>query len=176
VKPNRFLILTLLIFAANFRFAQKQLVLLKGEKVMLRLNPGDEFIISLKGEKRKLNSYINNLFDTAVMLHKTIVPLHKIDKIYFKHSAFINRFGTFLVVGGVAYFVVDQFNTVVVRGDDASLDESVTAVSAVMVAVGLPMMLAKKRYQRLGGRHRLIVVEENSPFYVAPVRGLEDEP
>ena len=176
MKPKRFLILTLLIFAANFGFAQKQLVLLKGEKVMLRLNPGDEFIISLKGEKRKLNSYINNLFDTAVMLHKTMIPIHNIDKIYFKHSAFINRFGTFLVVGGVAYFVVDQFNTVVVRGDDASLDESVTAVSAVMVAVGLPMMLAKKRYQRLGGRHRLIVVEEGSPFYAAPVRGLEDEP
>ena len=176
MKPYRFLILTLLIFATSFAFAQKQLVLLSGEKIMLRLNPGDEFIISLKGEKRKLNSYINNLFDTAVMLHKTIVPLHKIDKIYFKHSNFINRFGKFLLVGGVAYFVIDQFNTVVVRGDDASLDEDVTAVSATMVAVGLPMMLIKKRFQRLGGRYRLIVVEEGSPFYVAPARGSEGEP
>jgi hypothetical protein len=176
VKLYRFSILTLLIFATNFGLAQKQLVLLSGEKIMLRLNPGDEFIISLKGEKQKINSYINNLFDTAVVLHKTIVPLHKIDKVYFKHSAFINRFGKFLVVGGVAYFVIDQFNTVVVRGDDASLDESVTAVSATMVAVGLPMMLIKKRYQKLGRRYRLIVVEEGSPFYEAPARGLQDEP
>lgn len=176
MKHYRLLLLTLLVFAASFGLAQKQLVLLSREKVMLRLNPGDEFIISLKGDKRKLNSYINNLFDTAVMLHKTIIPFHKIDKIYFKHSAFINRFGKFLVVGGVAYFVIDQFNTVIVQGDEASLDEDVTAVSATMVAVGLPMMLIKKRYQRVGGKYRLMVVEEGSPFYVAPLRDFEAEP
>ena len=109
-------------------------------------------------------------------MHKTIIPFHKIDKIYFKHSAFINRFGKFLVVGGVAYFVIDQFNTVIVQGDEASLDEGVTAVSATMVAVGLPMMLIKKRYQRVGGKYRLMVVEEGSPFYVAPLRDFEAEP
>lgn len=172
----RYLLFTLLIFAANFGWAQKQLVLVNREKVLLRLNPGDEFVISLKGEKRKLDSYINNLFDTAVMVHKTVVPLHKIDKVYFTHSTFMNRFGKFLVVGGVAYFLIDQFNTVVVQGDEASLDEDVTTASAVMVGVGLPLMLIKKRSQRIGGRYRLMVVEEGSPFYVAPLRSINGEP
>ena len=81
-----------------------------------------------------------------------------------------------LVVGGVAYFLIDQFNTVIVQGDKASLDEDVTTVSASMVAVGLPMMLIKKRYQRVGRKYRLMVVEEGSPFYVAPLRNLETEP
>ena len=93
MKRLRFLILTLLLLATSLGLAQKQLVMLSGEKVILRLNPGDEFIISLKGDKRKINSYINNLFDTAVMVHKTLIPFHKIDKVYFKHSAFVNRFG-----------------------------------------------------------------------------------
>jgi hypothetical protein len=176
VNHLRLLTLTLLLLATSLGVAQKQLVLLSGEKVILRLNPGDEFIISLKGDKRKINSYINNLFDTAVMVHKTLIPFHKIDRIYFKHSAFVNRFGKLLVFGGVAYFLIDQFNTVIVQGDKASLDEGVTTVSAGMVAVGLPMMLIKKRYQRVGRKYRLMVVEEGSPFYVAPLRGLETEP
>jgi hypothetical protein len=176
VKRLRLLILTLLLLATSLGLAQKQLVLLSREKVILRLNPGDEFIISLKGDKRKINSYINNLFDTAVMVHKTLIPFHKIDKVYFKHSAFVNRFGNWLVVGGVAYFLIDQFNTVIVQGDKASLDEDVTTVSVGMVAVGLPMMLIKKRYQRIGRKYRLMVVEEGSPFYVAPPRGLDTEP
>ncbi|HEX6227284.1 MAG TPA: hypothetical protein VFZ52_22865 [Chryseolinea sp.] len=176
MKHYKFLLLTLMALATSAGFAQKQLVLLSREKVMLRLNPGDEFVISLKGDKRKMTSYINNLFDTAVMVHKTIIPFHKIDKIYFKHSAFINRFGKFLVVGGVAYFVIDQFNTVVVQGDEASLDDAVTKVSVGMVAVGLPMMLIKKRYLRLGGKYRVLVVEEGSPFYEAPRYPIGEEP
>ena len=176
MKPLRILLFILLVSGTNLGLAQKQLLLLNREKVILRLNPGDEFVISLKGDKRKLNSYINNLFDTAVMVHKTLIPFHKIDKIYFKHSAFVNRFGKLLVFGGVAYFLIDQFNTVIVQGDKASLDEDVTAVSAGMVAVGLPMMLIKKRYQRVGRKYRLMVVEERSPFYVAPIRELETEP
>ena len=64
----------------------------------------------------------------------------------------------------------------IVQGDKASLDEDVTAVSAGMVAVGLPMMLIKKRYQRVGRKYRLRVVEDGSPFYLAPLRGLETEP
>jgi hypothetical protein len=80
----------------------------------------------------------------------------------------INLIGKFLVVGGVGYFVIDQFNTVIVQGDKASIDEGVATTSAVMVGVGLPMLLIKKKSQRIGGRYRLMTVEEGSPFYLAP--------
>ena len=159
----------LLAFVGVFAQGQKQLVLLSREKVIMRFNPGDEFTISLKGQRKKLESYINNLFDTAVMVHKTLVPLHKIDKIYFKQSGLLNLIGKFLVVGGVGYFVIDQFNTVIVHGEKASIDEGVATTSAVMVGVGLPMMLIKKKSQRIGGRYRLMTVEEGSPFYLAPL-------
>ena len=159
----------LLAFVGVFAQGQKQLVLLSREKVIMRFNPGDEFTISLKGQKKKLESYINNLFDTAVMVHKTLVPLHKIDKIYFKQSGLLNLIEKFLVVGGVGYFVIDQFNTVIVHGEKASIDEGVATTSAVMVGVGLPMMLIKKKSQRIGGRYRLMTVEEGSPFYLAPL-------
>jgi hypothetical protein len=170
------LTLTLLLSVLTVARGQKQLVVLSNQKVIMRFNPGDQMIISVKGEKDKIDSYVNNLFDTAVMLHKTIIPLHKIDKIYFKQSGLLNLVGKFLVVGGVAYFVIDQFNIVVVNGDEANLDEDVTTVSAAMVAAGLPMMLIKKKSQRIRGRTRLMTVQKGSPFYLSPITSGASEP
>lgn len=153
-----------LIFSAFDSAAQRQLVLLKKEKVLLRLNPGDEMIVSLRGEKRKLYSYVNNLYDTAVVLHKTVVPLHQIDRVYFSRTSFMNLIGKFLVVAGVGYFVIDQFNVIVVEGEDASLNDDVTKVSAALVGVGLPMALIKKKSQRIHGRYRLISVGKTHLF------------
>ena len=147
-------------------YSQKQLVLLKREKVLLRLYYGDEFIFRLKGSKAVRTSYVNNLYDTAVLAHKEVVPFHKIDKVYFKHSSFGNRFGTFLVIGGVGYFLVDQFNTVVVHGEKATINENVAVTSAVLTGIGLPLMLIKKKSQRIGGKYRLLTVDKGSPFYL----------
>jgi hypothetical protein len=166
---KKFVLLTLLVCATCTLQAQKQLVLLKREKVIMRFNPGDAIVISLKGKKQRIDSYINNLFDTAVALHNTVVPLHKIDRVYFSHTGLVNLIGKFLVVAGVAYFVIDQFNVIVVNGDEPSLNEDVTAASVAMVAVGLPMMLIKKKSQKLTGKYRLITVSEGSPFYLEPI-------
>jgi len=170
---KQLIILILVFYSVQFAKAQKQLVLLKKEKVILRLNPGDEFIFSLKDTKDIQRSYINNLFDTAVMVHKTVMPFHKIDKIYFKRSNFANVVGGLLVVGGVGYFLIDQINVVVVNGDRASLNDNVTTTSIAMVGVGLPMMLVKKKYQRIGGKYRLLTVKEGSPFYIKPLDKFE---
>jgi hypothetical protein len=165
-----FLFLICLFFAVDSVEAQKQLVLLRGEKVIMRFNPGDEFVIRLKGEKNKIKSYINNLFDTAVMVHQTTIPYHKIDRVYFNQSGLVNLIGKFLVVAGVGYFLIDQVNVVVVNGDKATLNDNVTTTSVAMVAVGLPMMLIKKKYERISGRTRLMLVEEGSPFYLETIR------
>lgn len=170
VKFFKYCILTMMICAVCGVYAQKQLVLLKREKVLLRLNPGDEFVISLKGEKRKMESYVNNLFDTAVLVHRTLVPISKIDKVYFKRTGLVNLIGKFLIVAGLGYFLIDQFNVIVVNGDEASLNDDVTAASVAMVGAGLPMALIKKKSQRLGGKYRLMTVSEGSPFYQAPLR------
>ena len=170
---KQLLILVLVFSALQFAMAQKQLVLLKKEKVILRLNPGDEFVFSLKDSKNIQRSYINNLFDTAVMVHKTIIPFQKIDKIYFTRSNFGNVIGGLLVVGGIGYFLIDQINVVIVNGDKASLNENVTTTSIAMVAVGLPMMLVKKKHQRIGGKFRLLTVKEGSPFYLKPLDRFE---
>lgn len=154
-------------------FGQKQLVLLKKEKVVLRLYPGDEIILKVKGSDSKMTSYVNNLFDTAVMVHQTIVPFHKIDRLYFRHSSFANRIGGMLVVGGVGYFLIDQFNTIVVQGEDATWNKNVGNVSIAMVGIGLPLWLIKKKSQRIKPGYRLLTVEEGSPFYLRELQRMQ---
>lgn len=163
-------ILFLSVLFLSDAWGQKQLVLLKKQKVLLRLVLGDEIVFRTKGSKTTITSYVNNIFDTAVVAHKTVVPFHKIDRLYFKRSSFANVVGTLLVAGGVGYFVIDQFNVMVVHGDKANINDRVATTSAIMVAVGLPMMLIRKKYQRMKPGYRLLAVDEGSPFYL---RGLE---
>lgn len=151
--------------ASRAAYAQKQLVLLKGEKVVLRLYPGDEIELRMKGSEDRIYSYVNNLFDTALLAHETLVPFSKIDRIYFERPSFMNKIGRALIVGGVGYFLIDQLNTVVVQGEELALDENVTKVSVTMVAVGLPMALIKKKSQQMKAGYRLLTVTPGSPFY-----------
>jgi hypothetical protein len=90
-------------------------------------------------------------------------------------TATLTIFLTLLVAGGVAYFVIDQFNIVVVEGEEPNLDEDVTTVSAAMVAAGLPMMLIKKKSQRIRGKYRMLTVGPQSPFYLEPANVSTDE-
>src|SRR5262245_20280464 len=94
-------------------FSQKQLVLLKGEKVKLRLEGGDEFVYKLKNDKTIYRSYVNNLSDTSVTVHRDVIPFYKIERVYFKQSNFRNVVGGLLVVGGVGYFLIDQVNVLI---------------------------------------------------------------
>ena len=160
----------LFFFIASGVFAQKQLVVLKDEKVLLRLYPGDEIVFSLKGSRKVRKSYINNLYDTAVVAHRDVVPYHKISRIYFKRKNLLNVVGGLLVIGGAGYFVIDQVNVVLVHGEEANVDKDVAISSAVMLGVGLPLMLSKKNHVRLGRRYRILTIEKGSGFYMPDLR------
>jgi hypothetical protein len=159
-------ILTLfLVILSQIAWAQKQLVLLKKEKVLLRLYPGDEFIYTLKGDKTKRTTYVNNISDTAVVTHRDTVPFHRIDRIYFEQKRFYNTVGKALVIFGAGLFLIDQFNVVVVNGNSPNLDARVSRISVVSLAAGLPLMLIKNRSRTLRPGIRLMMAEKSSAFY-----------
>lgn len=166
MKVNKGILISFFFtFLAFQSEGQKQLVLLKNERVLLRLKPGDELVYKLKGSKAIRISYINNLSDTYVLAHRDTVPFNKIDKIYFRQEKFYNKLGAALVVGGAALFLIDQVNIIIVNGQSPSLDSWVSSVSATSVAVGLPMMLIKKKSQKINYKYRLLTVKKGSPFY-----------
>ena len=152
-------------------YSQKQLVVLKNERVLLRLYPGDEIIFKLKGDKSKKVTYVNNLSDTALVTHRDTVPYHTIERVYFRQQKFYNKIGTALVILGGGLFVIDQFNVVVVNGQPASLDSWVSSVTLTALIVGIPAILLKKKSQKLNYRHRLMMVTKGSAFYQPDTRG-----
>jgi hypothetical protein len=151
--------------------SQKQLVLLRGEKVLLRLRPGDEFIYKLKNSKTIKKSYVNNLFDFAVMTHRDTIPFDKIDRIYFRRSTRINVIGGSLVFAGGLLFLIDQVNYSAIQGHELSLDAGVTRASLAGIIVGLPMMLIKKKSQKITYKYRLFTARKGSPFFEVDPRG-----
>jgi hypothetical protein len=161
------------IFSFSGAAAQKQLLVLKREKVVLRLYPGDEIVFRLKNGKRKRTSYVNNIFDTAFMAHNDTIPFRKIDRIYFPQTKLYNVIGGALVVGGAGFFLIDQFNEVVVQGNKANLDNRVSTISLSSIAAGLPLMLIRKKSQRIRLKYRLLMVKEGSIFYKPDSRGFE---
>jgi hypothetical protein len=151
----------------NVGYSQMQLLLLKNERVVLRLNPGDDFIYKLKNSNAIKSSYVNNLSDTAVVTHNDVVPFHTIDRIYFPQLKFYNKLGGALFVGGAALFLIDQVNVTLVQGGEPNLDSGVSITSLAMVGAGLPMMLIRKKSQRINYKYHLLMVKKGSPFYRA---------
>jgi hypothetical protein len=149
-----------IMFLQTPAVGQKQLVLIKREHVILRLYPGDEIIVKLKNKTIK-RSYINNLFDTALVTHRDTIPFYKIDRIYFKQTKFYNTMGKFFVLGGTAFFVVDLINQGSINVEDKA---SIACLSAI--AVGIPLMVVKKKSQRIGYKYRLRTAEKGSVFYL----------
>ena len=166
------LILLVLIFSCHVCLPQKQLVLLKRQDVKLRLYPGDEIVLKLKNSRTVRTSYVNNIFEDAVVIHLDTIPFHKIDKIYFRQTKFYNTIGGILVVGGVGLFLIDQFNSIVVQGEEPRIDSWVTSVSVPAVAIGLPLMLITKKSQRVGRKYRLMMVQKGSSFYQPDPKGI----
>lgn len=151
--------------------AQKQLVILKKEKVIYRFYGGDEIVFSLKSDKKDvIKSYVNNIFDTAFQAHDVIIPYHKIERIYINKKTFWRDAGPKFIVAGVGYFLIDQFNTTVIQDEEASLNKGVTITSSVLVGAGAAMMLIQKKYQKIGGRYRLMMIEKGSVFYRPDLR------
>jgi len=159
------ILLLLLSLCGKAAYGQKQLVLLRGEKVVLRLFPGDELIYKEKGSRSVRTTYVNNISDTAVVTHRDTVPFHKIERLYFRQHQFYNTIGTVLVIFGGGLFLIDQINVTLVQGHEPSLDNRVSTVSLTSLAAGLPLMLIKKKSQKLSFRNRLMMVDKGSAFY-----------
>ena len=166
VEKNAFLLLVMLLISGGDLFCQKQLVLLKKDRVVLRLNPGDEFVYKPKNSRAVIKSYVNNLSDTSVVIHKDTIAFYKIERIYFQRSTLGNKLGAGLVVAGGMLFLIDQLNFTVLQGNDPSIDRGVALTSLAGAAIGLPFLLLKRKYWKVNRKHRLRMVQKGSIFYL----------
>lgn len=159
----------ILLLTYNFATAQRQLVLIKNDEVQVRYREGDDIAYKRKSGM-KFKGFIVEINDTTIITSNDTVATHQIEKLYFTKGNFMNVAGTFLVIAGAGILILDQFNTVVVDGESPSMDSNVARISLTSLAIGLPMMLIKKKSHRVGFKQRLRIVNRESPFYYSPSR------
>ena len=165
---RRWLLPLLIIFFLSDAHGQRQLVLLKRQNVILRLQPGDDIVFKLKNNPDRFSSYINNLFGNSVKVHRDTISLDKIERLYFHRTTFANRMGQRLVILGAGLFIIDQVNTGLVQGEGFSLDSRISKITLSALGAGLPLMLIKNKSQKIVYPYRLLIVEKGSAFYLEP--------
>lgn len=155
------IIFPLLIFCLGKAQAQNKYLVL--EKTLtdrsVTYSSGDDITFKLKGENHYRTNHIVSLSDTAIQFHYYTVNYPEIEKVYLKHrrlSGFsLRKLGTFAQITGLGYIAIDQFNQVVVRGEDPSYNEDVFFVGGLIFVGGTALKFLEPRKVRVGGKYRL---------------------
>jgi len=161
-------ILPLVLLCKEKALAQSEYLVL--EKTLtdrsVTYSSGDDITFKLKEEDFFRTNHIIALNDTAIEFHYYSVNYLDIDKIFLKHqrlSGFSPRvLGSYAQIVGLGYIAIDQFNQVVVRGEDASFNENVLWTGGLIFAGGTLLKLLEPRKVRVGGKYRLRYMNLNT--------------
>lgn len=120
---------------------------------------GDPISYKLKEEDFFRNDHIVALNDSAIEFHYNQILYHEIAQINIKGKRFgginLKSIGTTAQIVGIAYIAVDQFNQVVVRGEDASFNEDVWIAGGAIFAAGTVLKMLSPKKIKLGGKYRI---------------------
>jgi hypothetical protein len=161
--------LIILFFAASALrgWAQTQLVLLHGDRVLARYSPGQAFTYKLKKTKGFLVSYIIEVREFSVVTSYDTIPFSKIERIGLtgRNQSFLNHLGYALFIVGVGYFAVDEINSLLVEGYGFDNDPNVWEPALILATSGVILRLIRKKSQRLIYPAKLLAAPPGSPFY-----------
>lgn len=120
---------------------------------------GDKISYKLTGEDFFRTDHIIALNDTAIEFHYNQIPYKEISEINIKGKRFTGidyrNIGIYAQVAGIAYIGIDQFNQVVVRGEDASFNEGVWIVGGSIFIGGTILKLIAPKKLKLGGKYKI---------------------
>jgi hypothetical protein len=145
-----------------------QLVLLNRERILARYKPGMVITYKLKHYPEFVTSLIIEIRDFSIVTSFDTIPFEKISRISLKgqpHKGITSLFGSLFFAAGIAYFAVDQINSVIVHGAGYDNDPSVWQPALIMVGTGLILKQIYKRSQRIRYPAKLLAVKPGSHFY-----------
>ncbi len=161
--------LAILFFNVSFlSIGQTQLVLLNKERVVIRFGYGDDFTYMRKKSKHFTHGVMLGATEFAVITFNDTIPFSSIERVDLKGHGqrhFPTLLSKFLITAGIGYFVLDQFNHVIVQGQKPDWEPTVWKPSLVLVASGFALKLTRRRSQRIRFPAKLLAVERGSMFY-----------
>ena len=155
------IVFPLVLLSKEMAVAQSEYLVL--EKTLtdrsVTYSSGDDITFKLKEEDFFRTNHIIALNDTAIEFHYYSVNYLEIEKVYMKRkrlSGFnLRQLGTYAQIAGLGYIAIDQFNQVVVRGEDPSYNEDVFFVGGCLFIGGTVLKFLEPRKVRVGGKYRL---------------------
>ena len=130
---------------------------------------GDKISFRLIGEKHYRTDHIVSLDDTSIQFHYNNIPYRDISHINTKGRSFsgfnARTLATYAQVIGPAYIAIDQFNQVVVRGEEASFNEGVWVAGGLIFLGGTLIKIANPLKKRLGEKYRLKYINVRHNIY-----------
>ena len=157
-----FLMCTTILF--HLGYSQKFLVLEKmGTRKRLEYHLQQSITYRLKGESFFRTDVIEDLVDDVIVFRFGFFRLKDIYAVDIRAKPTgkvdFSRHWLSFIVGGVGYFIVDQFNNAVINGNRARIDEKVLRTSAIITGAGVMMKVLKKKKVKLKRNWRLRIVE-----------------
>ncbi|MCU0445528.1 MAG: hypothetical protein MUE85_11480 [Microscillaceae bacterium] len=127
-----------------------------GFRKRMRFYIGDEFHFKLKGEKLIQKGTITNIETKSIFINGVEVQLAEIQAVVlYKDSYFLAQARTYLPLAGLAYFMMDTFNPVIVGRENLKVRAGATLIGSGLTLGGLLLNLLKKRTIRLNQRKYL---------------------
>jgi ABC-type polysaccharide transport system permease subunit len=163
LKSGIFCILFILFSLSVIHLAEAQKEFIVIEKTLsnkqIKYSSGDAISYKLKDEDFFRTDHIVALNDTSIEFHYNTIPYADIAQVDIRGHRFANMnihgIGTYAQIVGIAYIAVDQFNQVVVRGEDASFNEGVWIAGGTIFLGGTIMKLLTPKKLKLGGKYRI---------------------
>lgn len=127
--------------------------------------PGDHLKYMLEGEDFFRENRIIDLNDTSVTFYFGNIAYREIKQIHLqgKHlsRANLKSLGGKLQFAGIAYIALDQFNTVVVRGEDPSWNKNVLIAGGVLYLAGSIIRWTVLKKVKLGWKYKIRYININ---------------
>ena len=162
------LLILLSIHFVSLVNAQKQLVLVKRESVVVRFTEGQYLRCKLKNKEKK-EGKILELTDTQIITTNDTLSIASIESLNVKGKRKVNvtrGVGGLLFIGGLGYFAIDQINSLIVKGAD-DFDEKGAVISLSIAAAGAAILFIHSPYKKVYG-HTLKTIDYTSRFYKLP--------
>lgn len=146
--------------------AQKQLVLVKRDRVLGRYFEGDYIRLILKNGLRKEGRIIELAEFSMITSNDTVQfnAIKKVKKPKGQRGGVMTGIGGFFFVGGIFYIGIDQINSAL-GYNPPGLDPSVLKTSLILCTTGAILILMRPHYHRVNTGIFLKTVTRESPLY-----------
>ena len=125
----------------------------------VKYSSGDNIKYKIKGEDFFRTDHIVALNDSAIEFHYNQILYREINQVNIKGHRFSGidyyNIGTYAQIAGVGYILIDNFNKIVVHGQEPVFEKEVWIVGGLIFLGGTILKLISPKKLRLGGKYRI---------------------